>query len=82
MRVGDAVTGNVLSLSRPIETLAEVSDGYGNNYGGFYGSSTVTLYPGCTKSRAVCKNKFDNLNNYGGFPWIPTKNPFGGSSIV
>lgn len=75
-------SGNLLSLSRPIETLAEVSDGYGNNYGGFYGSSTVTLYPGCTKSRAVCKNKFGNLNNYGGFPWVPTKNPFGGSSIV
>lgn len=42
----------------------------------------VTLYPGCDKVRSTCKNKFDNLNNFGGFPWIPTKNPFSGTSIV
>lgn len=74
--------GSLLTLSRPIETLNEFTDGYGNNYGNNYGASTVVLYPGCDKLLSTCKNKFNNLNNYGGFPWIPTKNPFGGSSLV
>ncbi len=43
---------------------------------------SVTLYPGCGHNRDDCKNKFNNLLNYGGFDWIPTKNPMGGSSIV
>jgi len=42
----------------------------------------VKIYPGCDRVRATCESKFDNLDNFGGFPWIPTKNPFGGSSIV
>lgn len=42
----------------------------------------VTLYPGCDHSRAVCLAKFNNLLNYGGFDWIPEKNPMGGNSIV
>lgn len=42
----------------------------------------VTLYPGCDHSRATCNSKFNNGLNYGGFDWIPAKNPMGGSSIV
>lgn len=42
----------------------------------------VTLYPGCDHSRATCLAKFNNLNNYGGFDFIPEKNPVGGTSIV
>jgi hypothetical protein len=41
----------------------------------------VTLYPGCDHTTTTCDGKFSNLNNYGGFPHIPTKNPFGGSPI-
>lgn len=44
--------------------------------------SAVKLYPGCDHSRQTCIAKFDNLLNYGGFDWIPQKNPMGGSSIV
>lgn len=44
--------------------------------------TAITIYPGCDHSRATCIAKFDNLLNYGGFDWIPTKNPMGGSSIV
>jgi uncharacterized phage protein (TIGR02218 family) len=36
----------------------------------------VTLYPGCRHNTNDCKNKFNNLDNYGGFPYIPGKNPF------
>lgn len=43
----------------------------------------VKLYPGCDHSRATCNSaKFNNGLNYGGFDWIPIKNPTGGSSIV
>lgn len=42
----------------------------------------VTIYPGCSHDRATCNAKFDNLLNYGGFDFIPQKNPMGGSSIV
>lgn len=46
------------------------------------GATTVTLYPGCNRSRSDCDTKFNNLPNYGGFDWIPTTNPFGGASIA
>lgn len=42
----------------------------------------VRLYAGCDHSTAVCRDRFGNLANYGGFPWIPGKNPFAGDAIV
>lgn len=32
----------------------------------------LTLYPGCDKQQATCLSKFNNLINFGGFPYIPT----------
>lgn len=46
------------------------------------GPTTVTLYPGCDRSRGTCLNKFNNILNYGGFDWIPVVNPFGGQAIA
>lgn len=60
--------GAQLTLSRPIEGL-EVGH-------------AVQIYPGCSRDLATCENKFDNLDNYGGMPWIPVVNPFGGNSIA
>jgi len=40
--------------------------------------ASVRLYPGCNHTLASCNGKFNNADNYGGFPWIPLKNPFGG----
>lgn len=38
---------------------------------------TVELTVGCNHLRlGDCKNKFDNVDNYGGFDFIPVKNPF------
>lgn len=28
-------------------------------------------YPGCDKSQRTCQMKFDNLRNFGGFPYVP-----------
>lgn len=54
-----------------------------------YGSWIELLYPvaiepgtevlltvGCDHSTQTCESRFDNLDNYGGFPAIPAKNPF------
>lgn len=65
MIIGHA--GNVLTLSRPIPGLAA--------------SAAVLIYPGCDHARATCHAKFNNVANYGGFPWIPPVNPFGGTSV-
>jgi hypothetical protein len=36
----------------------------------------VLLTAGCDHSTATCASRFGNLDNYGGFPFIPSKNPF------
>ena len=43
--------------------------------------ANVRVFPGCDHTLNTCVNKFNNEENYGGFPYIPTKNPFGGSPI-
>lgn len=36
---------------------------------------TVYIWPGCNKSPATCRDKFDNLTNYLGSPKVGRKNP-------
>lgn len=36
----------------------------------------VNVFAGCAHDVATCSSKFDNLLNYGGFPFVPTRNPF------
>lgn len=43
--------------------------------------AAVRLYPGCDHSLTTCNSKFGNALNYGGMPFIPTKNPFGSDPI-
>jgi hypothetical protein len=38
----------------------------------------VELIEGCNHSKQECRDKFSNIANYGGFLFIPTKNPFEG----
>lgn len=40
---------------------------------------SVELVKGCDHSISACKAKFDNVINFGGFPYIPSDNPFSGS---
>lgn len=60
--------GNTLTLLSPFDTLDIDSV-----------EQQVTLYPGCLHNTTDCNSKFNNLDNYGGFPYIPSKNPFAGS---
>jgi uncharacterized phage protein (TIGR02218 family) len=41
----------------------------------------VKIAPGCDLGIDTCRDKFNNLVNHGGFPYIPSKSPFGGTSI-
>lgn len=41
----------------------------------------VRLYPGCDHTPTTCSTKFLNIANYGGMPFIPQKNPFGGDPV-
>lgn len=44
-------------------------------------NANVQVYPGCDHTFATCRDKFANNLNYGGQPYYPVKNPFGGSQI-
>ena len=54
--------GDVLTLLIPFETTPD--------------GSTVDVYAGCNHTIDVCGSKFTNSDNYGGFPFVPTYNPF------
>jgi uncharacterized phage protein (TIGR02218 family) len=38
----------------------------------------ITTTAGCDRTRATCVAKFNNLDNFLGFPYIPDQNPFNG----
>lgn len=65
--------GNQLTLSRPLESIGKAIAATG--------AAAVKLYPGCDHNRETCQTKFNNLPNFGGFPWIPSKNPMVGSIL-
>lgn len=46
-----------------------------------YSGVPLAVSPGCDHTLQTCKNKFNNLANYGGFPYIPNKNPMGNVQI-
>lgn len=37
---------------------------------------TLKIYAGCNHTNNTCNSKFNNLDNFGGWPFIPTKNIF------
>lgn len=45
-------------------------------------TASIEIAPGCDLRRNTCAGRFGNLLNFGGFPDIPGRNPFGGSSII
>lgn len=61
-------SGDRITISRPFHSM-KVGD-------------QVLLYAGCDHTKETCKNKFNNIENFGGFPWVPTANPMTGSPIA
>lgn len=54
--------GNVITLHAAFRTLAA--------------SDSITLYAGCDKTPKTCRDKFANIENFGGHPDVPTVNPW------
>lgn len=78
-------SGTSITLSRPIPGFADrlTETGWGLSWGKYWnGQVGVILYPGCDRTRQTCNDRFNNINNFGGFSWIPRRNPFDGNSIV
>lgn len=48
---------------------------------GLKAGAEIRAYAGCERTVAACKSKFNNVENYGGMPFMPTKNPFGGEPM-
>lgn len=68
LRLITAHSGDVVTLVDFVEGIAA--------------GSTVALWPGCAHTVAACRNKFNNIINYGGLPFLPSKNPFSGDALV
>jgi uncharacterized phage protein (TIGR02218 family) len=54
--------GDTVTLLLPFDNLAVGSE--------------LWLHTGCDRTIKTCQEKFNNHINFGGFPYIPTKNPF------
>lgn len=62
----------------------EGGDGYIDNtkvtiltaINGLKAGDVIEVYAGCARDIDTCVNKFDNVVNFGGFPFIPLNNPF------
>ena len=39
------------------------------------GGATVDVYPGCDGRAETCRDKYNNIVSFLGFPWIPEENP-------
>ncbi|WVW77409.1 tail assembly protein [Stenotrophomonas phage vB_SmaS_Bhz59] len=63
-------------------TLVRNSEATWDEFQDTGGPVAVRLFPGCNRTRERCNGFFNNLPNFGGFPFIPTRNPMDGSSIV
>lgn len=70
------VTDNRLILSASGATLTLAAAIIGAAPG-----DNVTINAGCDHTISTCHYKFNNDDNYGGFPGFPNDNPFNGSTI-
>lgn len=61
-RLVRAQAGDVLTLSAPFPASPL--------------GQSLDVYAGCDHTLATCNSKFANALNYGGFPFVPTKNVF------
>ena len=67
------ISGTTMTLLEPFDALTDAVDAGG--------PIAVDLAPGCALNPTTC-NAFNNIANYGGFPYFPVEGAFDGSSIV
>ena len=63
-------SANSISVNLPFPPDTDV---YGR---GLPAGTELSVYPGCQHTMTDCISIFNNLANYGGFPFIPITNPF------
>jgi Phage conserved hypothetical protein BR0599. len=83
MRYISKHAGNQITLWRPEPTVSDMltNAGWGQAWGQYFGGVGVTIYPGCDGSLKTCDERFDNLDNNGGFYFQRRGNPFSGDSV-
>jgi len=59
--------GNTITITHPIPGLP--------------GDADIVVYAGCDRTQPTCNDRFANGENFGGFPYVPKKNPFGSNSV-
>jgi hypothetical protein len=63
--------GTALTLSAQVDGLAaEITAN---------GTASIAIAPGCLRGANTCNDVFDNLDNFGGFPYSPAQQPYGKS---
>lgn len=68
--------GSTLTMIRKVQSILDGFAAVGP------GVMSLRIFPGCDRLHSTCFTKFNNLPNCGACPFIPLKNPFGGTSIV
>lgn len=66
-RVITANVGTTVTVMHPVPTTVT--------------GASCLLHPGCDHTRASCNTKFNNILNYGGFPWMPLRSPYSGDNV-
>ncbi len=51
-------TGGAFRMTVPLPSLPAATD-------------AITVYPGCNKTKSTCDGKFNNLQHFAGFPYVP-----------
>lgn len=70
------VRPNGLTEFRPIELHKGLTCYMLGTTDGMSVGMQLSVYPGCARTSNACLYKFNNLANYGGFPFLPGKSPF------
>lgn len=73
------VDGNI--ETRPIINHVGTAITVNFPFQGMPSNATVKAFPGCDHVLATCNTKFNNVENYGGQPFFPSKNPMNGTTI-
>lgn len=85
----DYLSGGFLEFAGPYDTIERraIESHVGSTIAllgttdGIAASDWITVYPGCNRITLTCQTKFNNLDNYGGFPHLPNKSPFDGDPV-
>lgn len=72
---GNTITRTILQIAQQTDASTILLAG---DLSGLTVGSEVRMSLGCNHQLGNCTNVFDNAPNFGGCPWIPTKNPIGG----